>query len=208
MKTALVVIAIILACLLLVAFGLFRTYTGTWDNLNTKFQAVDSGKSRYSAALEVCSQKIKGVWEIANQYMTHESQTFQGVAEARSGYLAAEQAFKQASQEGKDTRALTKAGSEAVNAALAFRIQVEAYPQLRAVETARENIRNMEESTNEIKTALDDWIAAIQAYNSYRGNFWPNFVGHFIPRFPTNIEYFKSDIKRLDIDTLNPAEKK
>jgi LemA protein len=208
MKAVLVVIASILAFFFVLAFAFFRIYTGTWDNLNTKFQAVDSGKAHYSAALEVCSQKIKGVWEIANQYMAHESQTFQGVAEARSGYLAAEQAFKQASQEGKDTKALTKAGSEAVSAALAFRIQVEAYPQLRAVETATENIRNMEESTNEIKTALDDWIMTIQAYNSYRGNFWPNLIGHFIPRFPANIEYFKSDIKKLDIDTLNPAEKK
>jgi LemA protein len=174
--------------------------------LNTKFQAVNGAKSHYSAALSTCTQKIQGVWEIANQYMDHESKTFENVAKARSGYEAATKAFETALKGGADAKALTQAGTDVVNAAMAFRIQIEAYPQLRAAETSLENIRNMEVSVNEIKTSLDDWIQAIKDYNTYRGNFWPSIVGSFIRQFPPNIEYYEGNVKELNVQDLNPQK--
>jgi LemA protein len=190
----------------IVALMLGSTYTRTWDTLNTKYQAVNGGKSHYSAALNTCTQKIQGVWEIANQYMAHESKTFENVAKARSGYEVATKAFETAMKGGQGAKELTRAGSDVVNAALAFRIQIEAYPQLRAAETSQENIRNLEVSVNEIKTALDDWIQAIKDYNSYRGNFWPSMIGSFISRFPSTIEYYEGSVKELDVKQLNPQK--
>lgn len=197
---------IIAVILFIVAIGLFSTYRETWDTLNQKYQDANGGKSRYSAALNTCTQKIQGVWEIANQYMKHESETFQNVARARSGFDTATKAFEDALKNDKGTKALTQAGTDVVNAAMAFRIQVEAYPQLRGAETAQENMRNMEVSVNEIKTALDDWIQSIKEYNAYRGNFMPSLIGGFIGRFPDNIDYYEGDIKELDIQKLNPEK--
>jgi len=197
------VVGVILIIVLIFAVS----YGGTWNTLNAKYQEVNGGKSKYSAALNTCTQKIQGVWEIANQYMAHESKTFENVAKARSGYETATKAFEAALQGGAGEKALTQAGSDVVNAALAFRIQIEAYPQLRAAETSQENIRNMEVSVNEIKTALDDWIQAIKEYNTYRGSFMPSMIGAFLKQFPAQIEYYEGSVKELDVEKLNPENR-
>jgi len=200
-------IVILVIILGIIAISLVSSGVGVWNKLNQKFQAVEGGKSHYSAALNTCTEKIKGVWEVANQYMEHESETYIAVAQARSGYETAREAFEKAAAEGKDTEELTKAGSDVVQAAMAFRIQVEAYPQLRASETSQENMRNMEVSINEIKTALDDWVVTIRDYNTYRGSAWPSMIGGFMKKFPSQIKYYEGEIKELDIDKLNPENK-
>ncbi len=196
--------AVAVAVVLLIVLVLGAVYAGTWNNLNAKYQAVNGGKSHYSAALNTCTEKIKGVWAIADQYLAHESKTFQEVARARAGYDTATKAFETALKQGGGTKELTQAGTDVVNAALAFRVQVEAYPQLRGAETSQENIRNMEVSVNEVKTALDDWITAIRDYNAYRGSFLPSMVGSLIGRFPARIDYYEGPVKQLDVNQLNP----
>jgi len=191
----------------IIAISIVSSAAGVWNKLNRNYQMVEGGKSHYSAALNTCTEKIKGVWEIANQYMKHESETFIAVTQARGGYDAARDAFEKAASEGKDTEELTKAGSEVVKAAMAFRIQVEAYPQLRAAETSQENMRNMESSVNEIKTALDDWVVTIKDYNTYRGSAWPSIVGGFMKKFPSEIKYYQGEITKLDVNELNPEKK-
>ncbi len=199
-----ILIYIIAIVIVIMAFSVVRV----WNRLNRDYQMVEGSKSHYSAALSTCTEKIKGVWEIADQYLNHESETFKAVAEARSGYRAAADAFEQAMSGNKGSEELTKTGADVVKAALAFRIQVEAYPQLRAVETARENMRNMEEAVNEIKTALDDWVTAIRDYNTYRGSAWPSIVGSFMGKFPSKLEYYQGDITKLNVDELNPQKTK
>lgn len=197
---------VLLVVLVVLAISLGSVYTGTWNTLNQKYQAVNGAKSRYSAALNTCTQKIQGVWEIANQYLKHESTTFQNVARARAGFDTATKAYEDALKSGKGSKELTQAGTEVVNAAMAFRVQIEAYPQLRGAETSQENIRNMQVSVNEIKTALDDWITTIKEYNSYRGNFGPSLVGGLIGRFPAQIDYYEGATKELDVQRLNPEK--
>jgi LemA protein len=197
---------IVVLVIVVAAVAIIASAVGVWNRLNSNYQAVEGAKSHYSAALNTCTEKIKGVWEIADQYLEHESETFMAVARARSGYETAREAFETAAAEGAGTEELTRAGAEAVRAAMAFRIQVEAYPQLRGAETAQENMRNMEVSVNEIKTALDDWVVAIRNYNTYRGSAWPSLVGGFMKKFPASIEYYKGDIEKLDVDELNPKK--
>lgn len=207
MKRSSASVFVIVIVVAIVAIALVSSVVGVWNTLNARYQGVEGAKSHYSAALNTCTEKIKGVWEIANQYMAHESETFRAVTEARSGYEAARDAFETAAAEGKGTGDLTKAGTDVVRAAMAFRIQVEAYPQLRASETSRENMRNMEVSVNEIKTALDDWVVSIRGYNTYRGSAWPSMVGSFMKKFPAEIDYYKGEVEKLDVDALNPANK-
>ena len=201
-----IAVAALVVILAIIALSLVSSGVGVWNTLNQKFQTVEGAKSHYSAALNTCTEKIKGVWEVANQYMEHESETFKAVARARSGYDVAREAFEKAAAEGKDAEELTKAGAEVVQAAMAFRIQVEAYPQLRASETSQENMRNMEVSINEIKTSLDDWVVTIRDYNTYRGSAWPSIMGNFMKKFPPQIKYYEGEIKELDIDVLNPEK--
>jgi LemA protein len=200
-------VVVVLIVIVILAISIVSSVVGVWNKLNRDYQAVEGGKSHYSAALNTCTEKIKGVWEIANQYMKHESETFIAVAQARSGYDTAREAFEKAAAEGKDTEALTQAGTEVVKAAMAFRIQVEAYPELRAAETAQENMRNMESSVNEIKTALDDWVVTIREYNTYRGSAWPSMVGGFMKKFPASIKYYEGEVQKLDVNELNPEKK-
>jgi LemA protein len=201
--TLIVIGAIAVILLLFVLSGV-----GVWNSLNRNLQSVNGAQSHYSAALNTCTEKIKGVWEIANQYMTHESETFKAVAEARSGYTAAAESFSKAMSDGKGAEALTKSGADAARAAFAFRLQVEAYPQLRASETSQQNMRNLEEAVNEIKTALDDWISAIKTYNIYRGSAWPAILGNFMTKFPAEIKYYEGEVKKLNVEELNPENKK
>ena len=207
MTRASIGVAAVIIVIVLIALGFASSMVGVWNRLNRDYQAVEGSRSQYSAALNTCTEKIKGVWEITNQYMEHESETFMAVARARSGYEVARDAFEKAAAEGKGTEELTKAGTEVVSAAMAFRIQVEAYPELRAVEATQENMRNMEASVNEIKTALDDWIVTIKKYNTYRGSAWPSIVGGFMKKFPAEIKYYEGEIKKLDVNELNPEKK-
>jgi LemA protein len=207
MTRASAVAGVVILAIAIVAIGFLMSVVGVWNRFNRDYQAVEGAKSHYSAALNTCTEKIKGVWDIANQYMEHESETFKAVAQARSGYDAAKDAFEKASSEGKSTEDLTRAGADAVKAAMAFRIQVEAYPQLRAAETSQENMRNMESSVNEIKTALDDWVVAIKNYNTYRGYAWPTIVGGFMKKFPSEIKYYEGEVTKLNVEDLNPQKK-
>jgi hypothetical protein len=152
---------------------------------------------------------------MSQQYLDHESSTFKGVAEARSGFLAAKEAFQQAEKTGSASQQdLTKAAMVAqqrfldlqAKSGLAINIQVEAYPQLRGAETTQQAMRSLEVGVNEIKTALDDWITAIRDYNTYRGSAWPSIAGSFMSKYPSAIKYYEGETKKLDIDQLNPKK--
>jgi LemA protein len=207
MKKGLIGLVILIWVIVVGVVLVVSSAVGVWNRLNRNYQAVEGANSRYSAALNTCTEKIKGVWEIANQYLKHESETFKAVAEARSGYSAAVDAFQKAASETKGIEELTRTGTDAVRAALAFRIQVEAYPQLRAVETSQENMRNMEVAINEIKTALDDWVTTIRDYNTYRGSAWPSIIGSFMRKFPSEIKYYQGDVTKLNVEQLNPENR-
>ncbi len=207
MKKSLIGLVILIWVIVVGVVLVVFSAVGVWNRLNRNYQAVEGAKSRYSAALNTCTEKIKGVWEIANQYMKHESETFRAVAEARSGYSSAVDAFQKAASETKGIEELTRTGTDAVRAALAFRIQVEAYPQLRAVESSQENMRNMEVAINEIKTALDDWVTTIRDYNTYRGSAWPSIMGSFMRKFPSEIKYYQGDLTKLNVEQLNPENR-
>ena len=208
MKIFFGIVAIAIIGVIILGMAGCSAVVNTWNTLNAKFQATKGAESSYSAALNICTQKIKGVWEIANQYMKHESETFKGVAAARSGYTAAEDAFKQAQKTGASPKELTQRGDAVVQAALAFRIQIEAYPQLMAVQTSKDNIRNMQEAVEQINTAIGDWIFSIKSYNTYRGSAMPSIIGSFMTKFPSEIPYYEGKVKELNIDTLNPEKSK
>jgi len=206
----LVVVGLVIIVLLVAGSSIM----GVWNSLNARYQAVAGARSHYSAALNTCPQKIKGVWTMNNQYLDHESKTFKSVAEARNTLLAAVKAYQDLEKSGGSPAQLTKTGRmvEAAldrfqsQAALALNVQIEAYPQLRGAETTQTAMRTMQEGVNEVKTALDDWVFTIRQYNEYRGSAWPSIIGGWMPRFPSRIDYYEGTAKELNIDELNPAK--
>ena len=135
------------------------------------------------------------------------------MAEARSGFLKAKEGFEQLKNSGasssdliKNAQIATKMFTDFQSAAgLAVNVQIERYPELRGAETTQQAMRTLEEGVNEIKTALDDWISAIKDYNTYRGRLWPTIWGGLMSKFPSEIEYYVGEVKKLDIQSLNPA---
>lgn len=209
MRIALIIVLIALVLVPLIFLG---AGCGAYNNLNRMHQDALGGKSHYGAALDICSQKIGGVWTVMQQHFDHESSTFQGVAQARSGYLAAQSAFQAlAANPNANLKDLTQAADGALKSALSLQVQIEAYPQLQGGDIARENMRNMQEGTNEIKSALDDWIKYIKDYNTYRGSAFPEFMSTmasgFFSKFPSSLEYYEGTTGSLDMDALNPKNK-
>jgi hypothetical protein len=185
-----------------------------WNTLNGNYQNVQGAKSLYSSALNTVPQKIEGVWTMSQQYMDHESKTFKDYAAMRSSVVPAIQEFQNAIASGKLSESdqvkcaqgVQKMLGDMNQAWLNIKATVESNPQLRAVETSQHAMRTMEEGVNECKTALDDWIMTIKAYNAYRGNAWPSIAGSFMAKFPTEIQYYEGEVKKLDIKSLNPVK--
>jgi hypothetical protein len=73
----------------------------------------------------------------------------------------------------------------------------------------------VQEGFNEIKTALDDWIAVCRGYNTERRSFPTSWLAatFFGPEFPEHIAYYEGGIKepeqvKVKADDLNPSPKK
>jgi|GEM_PF-402376 len=203
-----------IAVLVMVFVGGCGMTVDVWNTLNRNYQSVQGAKSLYSAALSTVPQKIEGVWTISQQYMDHESKTFKDYAAMRSAVVPAIQEFRNAVASGKVSESdqvkyaqgVQKTLGEMNQAWLSIKATVESNPQLRAAETSQHAMQTMEEGVNECKTALDDWITSIKAYNTYRGNAWPSIAGSFMAKFPAEIQYYEGDVKKLDINSLNPAK--
>jgi len=197
---------------IIAAVVLFSMYVGIYNRLNAMNQAALGGKSLYSSALNLCSQKVKAVWTMADQISDKEMEAQQAIATARSGFEQAEKLFRAALEQGKGMEELTRAANGVLQSALSIRVQIEAYPVIQSVGTYNQAMRGVEEGINEIKTALDDWIVSIRNYNTYRKSFWVStLAGMFSGRFgvfPEDYKYYEGPVEELDIDALNPQKNK
>jgi LemA protein len=177
-------VAVIILFVLIVG-GIFA---GSYNGLVSANQKVKEGESRYGAALDVCSAKIEGVWKYYNTYLTHETEVFEKATQARANF------YKAAGSGNPNTT---------VEAALAFNLLAtqEAYPQLVSAPVAQQSIRSLEESVNEIKTSLDDWIYQTKRYNTQRQSFPTNILGGMFG-FPFEYDYYHSEKAKLDIESI------
>ncbi len=77
----------------------------------------------------------------------------------------------------------------------------EAYPQLFSPPIVQQTMRGLEESVNEIRTALDDWQVSIRTYNTYRGQWPQSFVAGPPLGFPESYDYYKAEKAKLDMES-------
>lgn len=158
---------------------------GSYNNMVQQQQLVKQGESRYGAALDLGSQKIESVWTIYKTYLSHESELMENATRLRAQF------YKSAAEGDPQST---------VNAALAFQLLSvkEAFPQLVSAPIAKDTQRSFEESINEMKTELDDWIYATQVYNTQRNQFPNNVVGNMF-NFPAEYNYYHSEKAKLNV---------
>jgi LemA protein len=179
------IIAGIIILAILIPVG---TVWGGYNSLIQAQQLVKQGESRYGAALDMGSEKIDAVWIVYKTYLSHESGLFENATKLRGQF------YKAAAEGNPDAT---------VKAALAFNLLAirEAYPQLVSAPVAQQSIRSMEESINEMKTALDDWIYQTQVYNTQRNIFPNNVIGNTF-NFPSDYNYYRSEKARLNVTEI------
>lgn len=214
-KNPLVWIVIVLAVVvMMLVLRAFTFYPECYDTLNKKLQDVKSRESGYSAALNIVPEKIKGSWALCNQFLNHESDTHKQVAANRNSALAALQLYKEMKAKGENPEAMLKQAKVIEqslmeyqkSASLAINVVTESTPNLKGSETVKDAMRSLQEGVNEIKVALDDKIKATEDYNEYRGRFWVSIYASSMKKFPEQIEFYKGEVEKLDIDKLNPQK--
>ncbi|MBN1919439.1 MAG: LemA family protein [Verrucomicrobia bacterium] len=207
MKALVIIIVILLVVGAVFAF----TYVGKYNGLVNRHENSNEGRSKFAAAVNTCSQKMKSVWTLADQEGLLEQETYIGVAQARTAYEGARKAFEAAdADKTTSTLDLTKLGAEFGRSLVNVRVAFEAYPQLRTSDTYQKAMAAVEEGFNEIKTALDDWITLCRQYNTYRRSFVTNwFTKQFGWDFPEKIAYYEGGITepeqvKVTADDINP----
>ena len=210
MRAVIVIVGIVV--LVLIIGGIFAVmYVSTYNGLVKRQEAVNEGRSRFAAAINTCTQKMKAVWTLADQEGLLEKETYIGIAKARAGYEETRKEAEAAQKPGGSVLDLTKAGADLGRAVLNVRVAFEAYPQLRTSEVYQKAMVAVEEGYNEIKTSLDDWIRTCRDYNTYRRSFVSNFFANtfFGDKFPERIAYYEGGIKepeqmKIPAEDLNP----
>jgi len=206
-------IVVVLVVVVAVVFG--ATYVRRHNGLVRLHEGTNEGKSKFAAAVNTCSQKMKSVWALADQEGILEKETYTGVAKARAGFDEAQKTYEAAEKNlSSSILDLTKLGAAYGQALVNVRVAFEAYPQLRTTETYQKAMAAVEEGFNEIKTALDDWITLCKSYNVERRSFLTNwFANRFYgDKFPERIAYYEGRIAEpeqlvVTSEQLNPRSK-
>jgi LemA protein len=215
-KVVLGVVVVALVAIVLVAGVLLVVGVGRYNALVSLHEKANEGRSRFAAAINTASEKMKAVWAMASQEGILEKETYVGVAKARSAYDAAQQAYEATDKNpASSVLDLMTRGAALGQALVNVRVAFEAYPQLRTSETYQKAMVAVEEGFNEIKTALDDWIGLCRGYNVERRSFPTRWLAaaFFGSEFPEHIAYYEGGIQapeqiKVTADELNPAAKK
>jgi LemA protein len=182
-------IAVVAVVAVLMLFGL--SIIGSYNGLVQSEQLVHQKESQYGVALDLCSQKIAGIWTIFNRYVDHESDVFINTAKARSAFN------DNTTQKGNPYGAAQSASLIYAN----VRMVTESNPQLASALTAENSLASFQEAVNEIKTAADDWMVQVQRYNTQRNSFPTNVVGSWTG-FPAEYPYYQPERTKLDVTEL------
>ncbi|HEV2708516.1 MAG TPA: LemA family protein [Pyrinomonadaceae bacterium] len=182
---------LLLAVVVLVSFSAsgcgYNTLQAKQQNVRAKWANVESSLQRRA-------DLIPNLFEAAKAAGIQEQEVFGQIAEARSRLLNATQAAPQG--EGGDKTPEQKQAIIEANNSFGGTIGrllslTEAYPELRSQENFMKFQDSLEGTENRIKTARDDYNAAIQDYNTTRGRF-PTVIAAKIYGFKEE-PYFKAE---------------
>jgi LemA protein len=184
-----------------------------YNTLQTKQQNVKAKWSNVESQIQRRADLIPNLVEAAKLAGVQEQEVFGQIAAARSQLLNAQQAQPQG--EGGDKSPAQKEAvinaNNGLSAALGrLLVLQENYPQLRSNESFLKLQDELAGTENRIATARNDYNAAVQDYNTTRGNF-PMVIAAKLFGFKEE-PYFKADeaakqVPRIDSESLrrNPG---
>ena len=167
---------------LLVALGLivlFLTWSGKVYNRLVKLKSLnEEGWSGIMAALQRRWDLIPSIVEVAERYMTHESEVFQKISEARSCGKAAQSVSE-----------VVESEQHMRSAMAAFNIVMENYPQLKADESMRNIQKEMSAMEENLERNRRYYNATSRDFNMKLQQFPANLIADFF-RFK-KVHYFE-----------------
>lgn len=219
-KIVLLVVGVLAFVIIAAGAGCASNIIGVRNQINHLYQPVFEAKSKYSAAINLETQKLIGIWDIYDRGLNHESQTYKDYAAARSGLTAAIEAFKalngnsvgegdlQKAQAVQASMLQMQATMKTAAPSLGINVQVENNPTLQWSGPANNAMKTFESSTNHCQMALDDWIASTKNYNVYVNDFWPELVRStlFAGKFPAKLEYYEGELTQLDMKSVTSSK--
>lgn len=145
-------------------------------------QGVELADAVYGGSLDIVAQKITGTMSILDDYLDHESEIYQTLAEARKRF---------------DEAAVGGSPVDQLAAAREFQLRIDALmednPEIASAPLAQQTSNALEEAVNEIFMAFQDWMDAIKDYNTYRRRLYaPSILGNWLG-FPDSYEYYESE---------------
>jgi LemA protein len=178
MGTALIVIAVILAVIIVFVIGVYNALVRLRNQVSNAWSQID-------VQLKRRHDLIPNLMETAKGYMKHERETFEAITKARSQAMGAKDVSEASKAEGVLGEALSK-----------FMLVVENYPDLKA----NQNFLSLQEEL----TSTENKISfARQSYNDQ-----VLFFNNKIQMFPSNVVANMFNFTKRDFFELeSPAER-
>ena len=141
---------IIIAVVVLLVFYVIGVYNG----LKVMSVKADTAFADLDVVLKRRYDLIPNLVEVAKKYMSHESEVFSNIAKARSGYMNA-----------TNTEQKIEATKEFDKAMSSFRVQVEAYPELKADQTMGSLMTELTNTEDKIAYQREYYNRVVGTYN-------------------------------------------
>src|ERR687884_1801390 len=175
-----------------------------YNTLQAKQQNVKAKWSNVETQLQRRADLIPNLFEAAKAAGVQEQEVFGQIAQARSQLLNATQEQPQGENGDKSPEQKEKiiAANNSFGGTIGRLLSlVENYPQLRSSESFQKFQDSLEGTENRISVARNDYNAAVQDYNTTRGNF-PTVIFAKIYGFKEE-PYFKAEDNARQAPTIN-----
>lgn len=165
-----IIVVIVVAVALLATFLYFKN---TYNSLVTQGEAVKAQWANVESQYQRRADLIPNLVSTVKGYATHESQTLEGVVEARAKATQTNISFDQLNDE--SLARFSQAQGELSSALSRLMAISEAYPDLKANQNFRDLQTQLEGTENRIATERRRFNETVQSYNVY------------VQQFPRNI---------------------
>lgn len=154
-------IIVFVVILLIVGLVIFGSYINIRNNIVKKFVSVDESWAQVQNVYQRRLDLVPNLAEAAKAYLKLEKDIFKAIAEARAGI-----------QEAKTPSELDSATSEINSFIRDFKVVVEDTPELKASETIRDLMNQLEGTENRITVERQRFNESVGDYNTYI-KLWP-----------------------------------
>ncbi|HEX8843612.1 MAG TPA: LemA family protein [Pyrinomonadaceae bacterium] len=175
-----------------------------YNTLNSKQQNVRAKWANIESELQRRADLTENLFQAAKAAAIQEQQVFGDIAEARSRLLNTMREEPKGANGDKtpeQKQAIIDANNSFGGTIGRLLSLVENYPQLRSVESFNKFMDSIEGTENRIKTARNDYNAAVQDYNTTRNSF-PTVIGAKMYGFKEE-PFFKADPAAAQVPKIN-----